>query len=127
MPLVRVSLVEGKSGDYKMKIGDVIHHAMVDKINCPQQDRFQLFTEHSKENFFCTPEYLGIKYSDNLIIIQITLNEGRSVELKKSLFQAIANGLRSALSVDIQDVFINLIEVKKENWSFGNGVAQYAS
>ena len=126
MPLVRISLIEGKSTEYKMKVGDVVHQAMVETINCPPQDKFQLITEHTKENFLCAPEYLGIAHTDDLIIIQITLNEGRTVELKKELYQAIANGLSAAISVNVQDVFISLIEVKKENWSFGNGVAQYA-
>jgi len=126
MPLVRISLLEGRSAEYKKKIGDVVHQAMVETINCPPQDRFQLITEHTKENFLCAPEYLGIPHTDDLIIIQITLNEGRTVELKKMLYQAIANGLNAAVSVSVQDVFISLVEVKKENWSFGNGVAQYA-
>ena len=126
MPLVRISLIEGRSAEYRKKIGDVVHQAMVEAINCPAQDRFQLITEHTKENFLCAPEYLGIPHTDDLIIIQITLNEGRTVELKKALYQAIASGLNAAVSVNIQDVFISLVEVKKENWSFGNGVAQYA-
>ena len=127
MPLVRISLIEGKSAEYKKKIGDVIHQAMVETINCPPQDRFQLITEHTKENYLHASEYLGIAYTDDLIIIQITLNEGRTVDLKKALYHAIANGLNTTISVSVQDVFINLIEVKKENWSFGNGVAQYAT
>lgn len=126
MPLVRISLTEGKSAEYRQKVGDVIHLAMTKTINCPPQDRFQLISEHIKENFLCAPEYLGIPHSDDLIIIQITLNEGRTVELKKALYAAIAEGLNKAVSVGIEDVFINLIEVKRENWSFGNGIAQYA-
>lgn len=126
MPLVRISLLVGRSAESKKKIGDVVHQAMVETINCPPQDRFQLITEHTKENFLCAPEYLGIPHTDDLIIIQITLNEGRTVELKKALYQAIANGLSTAVSVSVQDVFISLVEVKKENWSFGNGAAQYA-
>ena len=126
MPLVRISLIKGKSAEYKKKIGDVVHKAMVETINCPSQDKFQLITEYTKENFPYAPEYLGIAHTDDLIIIQITLNEGRTVELKKALYQAIANGLSAAISINVQDVFINLIEVKKENWSFGNGEAQYA-
>lgn len=126
MPLVRISLIEGRSAEYRKKIGDAVHQAMVEAINCPAQDRFQLITEHPKENFLCAPQYLGIPHTDDLVIIQITLNEGRTVELKKALYQAIASGINAAISVNTQDVFISLVEVKKENWSFGNGVAQYA-
>jgi phenylpyruvate tautomerase PptA (4-oxalocrotonate tautomerase family) len=127
MPLVRISLIEGKSAEYRRKAGDVVHQAMVEAINCPPQDRFQLITEHTKDNFLCAPEYLGISHTDDLIIIQITLNEGRTVELKKSLYKAIAEGLHRSVGVKPQDVFVSLVEVKKENWSFGNGVAQYAA
>lgn len=127
MPLVRISLIEGKTVEYRKTIGDVVHQAMVATINCPPQDRFQLITEHAKNNFIFAPEYLNIPHSDDLIMIQITLNEGRTAELKKALYQAIAEGLNKAISVKIQDVFINLVEVKKENWSFGNGIAQYAT
>ena len=127
MPLVRISLIEGKSAEFRRKVGDVVHQAMVGTINCPPQDRFQLITEHPKDNFLCAPEYLGIAHTDDLIVIQITLNEGRSVELKKALYLAIAAGLNKAVSIRAQDVIISLVEVKKENWSFGNGVAQYAT
>ena len=127
MPLVRISLIEGKSAEFRRKVGDVVHQAMIETINCPPQDRFQLITEHTKENFLCAPEYLGIAHTDDLIVIQITLNEGRSVELKKALYLAIVEGLNKAVPIRTQDVFVSLVEVKKENWSFGNGIAQYAT
>jgi phenylpyruvate tautomerase PptA (4-oxalocrotonate tautomerase family) len=118
--------MEGKSADYRRKIGDIVHQAMVDTINCPPQDRFQLISEHPKGTFLYAPVYLDIPHTDELVVIQITLNEGRTVELKKALYQAIAEGLQKAISLKPQDVFISLVEVKKENWSFGNGIAQYA-
>jgi 4-oxalocrotonate tautomerase len=127
VPLVRISLIAGKSAEYRRKLGDVVHQAMVEAINCPPQDRFQLITEHTKDNFLCAPEYLGIPHTDDLIIIQITLNEGRTVELKKALYMAIAAGLNKSVGVKLQDVFVSLVEVRKENWSFGNGIAQYAT
>ncbi len=126
MPLVRISLMAGRSADDRRKIGDVVHQAMVDTIKCPPQDRFQVITEHTRENFLYAPTYLDIPHTDDLVIIQITLNEGRTVELTKALYRAIADGLQKAVGVSPRDVFINLVEVKKENWSFGNGVAQYA-
>ena len=126
MPLVRISLMEGKSADYRRKIGDVVHQAMVETISCPPQDRFQLISEHAKGNFLYAPVYLDIPHTDDLVMIQITLNEGRTVELKKALYKAIAEGLQKAIGLKPQNVFISLVEVRKENWSFGNGVAQYA-
>jgi phenylpyruvate tautomerase PptA (4-oxalocrotonate tautomerase family) len=118
--------MEGKSAEYRRKIGNVVHQAMVETINCPPQDRFQVIHEHPRGNFLYAPEYLGIPHTDDLVMIQITLNEGRTVELKKALYKAIAGGLQKAIGLKPQDVFVSLVEVKKENWSFGNGVAQYA-
>ena len=87
MPLVRISLIEGKSADYRRKIGDVVHQAMVETINCPPQDRFQTISEYPKGNFLYAPVYLDIPHTDDLVMIQITLNEGRTVELKKALYK----------------------------------------
>jgi len=127
MPLVRISLMEGTSVEYRQKIGAVVHRSMVETINVPANDRFQLIAEHPKANYLYAPEYLTIPHSEKLVIIQITLNEGRTVDLKKALYRSIAMGLQQSIGLDPADVFINLVEVKKENWSFGNGVAQYAS
>ena len=90
MPLVRISVMEGKNADYRRKIGDVVHQAMVETINCPPQDRFQLISEHPQGNFLYASVYLDIPHTDDLVMIQITLNEGRTVELKKALYKAIA-------------------------------------
>lgn len=127
MPLVRISLIEGKPAEYRETIGEVVHRSMVATIGCPAQDRFQLVTEHARENFLYAPEYLGIAHSDDLVVIQITLNEGRTTELKKGLYRAIADGLALEVGLSPRDVFISLVEVKRENWSFGNGDAQYAT
>jgi len=126
MPFARIELAKGKSAAYRQTIGDVIYDAMISAINVPKNDRFQVFVEHDPNNFICDPTYLGIQRSGDCMIIQIVLNEGRTVEQKRAFYKAIADGLHSRLGVRKEDVFINLIEVKKENWSFGNGEAQYA-
>lgn len=126
MPFVRISLIEGKNSEYKQELGDIVHKSMVETINCPPLDRFQIIAEYKKSELIYDPSYLGIDRTDDIIIIQITLNEGRSLELKKALYGKIAQVLEEKLSVRPEDVFINLIEVKKENWSFGKGVASYA-
>jgi len=126
MPLARIDLVEGKSADYRRTIGEVVYDAMVNTINVPKNDRFQIITEHPAANFVADPTYLGVTRTADCIIIQITLNEGRSVELKRAFYKAIADGLHERLGISRGDVFISLVEVRKEDWSFGNGVAQYA-
>jgi 4-oxalocrotonate tautomerase len=127
MPLVRISLLEGKPESFGKTVGDAVHRAMVETISVPPQDRFQIITEHAKSNFVYDPSYLGVQRTDGLIIIQITLNQGRTVELKKALYKRIAELLHNELGVRMEDVLVNLVEVAKENWSFGNGVAQYAT
>lgn len=97
-------------------------------VGVPKDDRFQVVGEHDAENFLFDPDYLGIHRSDDLVMIQITWNEGRTVEQKKALYKAITDGLVAAkLGIRSEDVLINLVEVKKENWSYGNGVAQYVA
>lgn len=126
MPLVRIDLIEGKSAEYRKTVGEVVYDSMLATINVPKDDLFQIISEHKAENFIADPNYLGIKRTENCIIIHITLNQGRTTEQKKAFYKAIADGLHERLNVRREDVFIGLIEVSKENWSFGNGLAQYA-
>jgi 4-oxalocrotonate tautomerase len=126
MPLVRVALRRGKSDDYKKAIGDGVYKAMREAFNIPEEDRFVVVSEHSESEFQFSRTYLDIARSDDLVIIQITANNGRTVEQKKALFARIAELLSEKPGLRKEDVFVNLVEVAKENWSFGNGVAQYA-
>jgi 4-oxalocrotonate tautomerase len=125
MPLVRIDLRKGKQAAYREAISRIVHEALV-SVGVPKDDRFQVISEHDSENFVFDPNYLDIRRTEDLVIIQITWNEGRTVEQKKALYKAIADGLAATLSLRREDVFIGLVEVKKENWSLGNGVAQYA-
>ena len=127
MPLVRISLLEGKTDEYKKKIGTAVHQAMVETLNVPPLDRFQLITSHEKADFIYDPQYLNISRTDDLIIIQIALNSGRSTDLKKAFYQRVVDLLVAEVKIRPEDVLINLVEVSKENWSFGKGVAQYAT
>src|SRR5471030_1396391 len=126
MPLVRVDIKKHQDPTYAKRVGQLIYAAMHNAIGVPEHDKFQILAEHDEEHFIFDTEYLGINRTDNLVIIQITLNEGRTTEQKKLLYKTIADSLHTELSVRLEDVFISLVEVKKENWSFGNGIAQYA-
>ncbi len=125
MPLVRIDLVQGKSVEYRHSIGDVVYEAMRKTINVPENDRFQIITQHPPEELLFDRTYLGINRTDGCVFIQITMSHGRTVEQKQAFFAAIADGLHQRLQLRREDVFINLVEVEKENWSFGNGEAQY--
>src|SRR5215469_6989027 len=126
MPLVRIDLRKGKDAACRQQIARVVYDAMVG-VGVPANDRFEVVNEHDAGNFQYDPDYLGIHRTDDLVIIQITWNEGRTVEQKKLLYKTIAEGLAKSPGVRKEDVLINLVEVKKENWSFGNGEAQYAA
>lgn len=125
MPFVRIDLATGKPLDYRRGIGDVVYNALL-TINVPESDRFQVITEHARADLILDPTYLGIERSADCLFIQITLNEGRTLAQKRSLYNLIADGLHERLGMRREDVCINLIEVSKDNWSYGNGEAQYA-
>lgn len=126
MPLVRIDVRKGKDAAYRQKIGQVVYQAMVG-VGVPENDRFQIIAEHDADGFKFDPDYLGIHRTADLVMIQITWNEGRTLAQKQTLYKTIADGLQATIGLRREDVLINLIEVKKENWSFGNGVATYAA
>ena len=125
MPLVHIDLRKGKSDAHRQEVGRIVHEALV-SVGVPKDDRFQVIAEHEAANFVFDPYYLGIHRSDELVMVQITWNEGRTLEQKKALYKAIADGLAARLGLRREDVLINLVEVRRENWSFGAGIAQYA-
>jgi 4-oxalocrotonate tautomerase len=127
MPLVRISLIEGKPESHLRKISDAVHRGLVETIAIPAQDRFHIITEHNKSHFVYDPQYLNIARTDDLVIIQITLSQGRTVEVRKALYKRVVDLVSQEAGLRPEDVFINLVEVAKENWSFGNGIAQYAT
>jgi len=126
MPLVRISLMKDKPAGLGKKIGAIVYRTMLDTINVPLHDNFQVITEHDSDSLIYDSEYLNIPRTDDVVFIQITLNEGRTLEMKKLLYRALAERLDQELGLRQEDILVNLVEVKKENWSFGNGIAQYA-
>jgi phenylpyruvate tautomerase PptA (4-oxalocrotonate tautomerase family) len=126
MPIARIDLVQGKSAEYRRTVGDIVYEAMVEALKAPKDDRFQVITEHPIDGIIADENYLDIRRTQDCIFIQLTLNTGRTVEQKKAFYKAVADALHARLGLRPEDVFINLIEVQKENWSFGNGIAQYA-
>ncbi|HEY6755130.1 MAG TPA: tautomerase family protein [Pseudolabrys sp.] len=125
MPLVRIDLAKGKSAQFRKTLGDIVYKAMTDLINVPTDDKFQIITEHPPEELNYAQSYLGIEHSAGLVLIQITLTVGRTVEAKQAFYKEIAEQIHAQLGIRKEDVFINLVETAKENWSFGNGIAQY--
>jgi phenylpyruvate tautomerase PptA (4-oxalocrotonate tautomerase family) len=127
VPLVRIDLRKGKTAAYKKAIGDAIYRAMRETFTLPEEDRFMVVTEHDEDGFFYSRSYFNIDRTDNLVIIQITVTNSRNRDQKQALFARIVELLAEQPGARPQDVFINLLEVDKENWSFGNGFAQYVT
>lgn len=126
MPLVRIDLPAGRTADQREAIVDVISDALASEANVPSDDRFMILSEHGAGTLVIDPGYLGVSRTAEALVIQITLNTGRTVDVKKNLYRAIAHGLHERIGIRTEDVFISLVEVPKENWSFGRGEAQYA-
>jgi len=125
MPLVRIDIGPGHSEGFGRAVGEIVYRAMTTEISVPVDDKFQIISSHVASEINIPHSYLGIEYSAGIVFIQIILNQGRSTELKKKFYSRIAEDLHSELGMRKQDVFISLVEVSKENWSFGNGEMQY--
>ncbi len=125
MPFVQVFLKRGRSSSQLSLVSEAIHGAMVETINVPADDRFQVIQEHPPDTLVADRRYLGIERSDDVVFIQITLNVGRTLEQKRALYRAIADKLAAGPGLRREDVLISLVEVPKENWSFGNGEMSY--
>jgi 4-oxalocrotonate tautomerase len=124
MPLVRIALREGKPEAYRRTIADEVHRAIVEVASVPEFDRFQILTEHAPADLIYDANYLGIKRSDDIVMIQITLNQ-RTQPVKLAIYKAIAERLQKNPGVRPEDVLISLVPVTPEDWSFGDGKAQY--
>ena len=126
MPLTHISLRAGKPEAYRQAIFDGVYRAMRETFNVPEDDQFMTITEHNAANLRYGAVYLGVARSDDLVLIQITASNTRTLEQKKALFRRVAELLGESPGIRPEDVFVNLVEVVKENWSFGHGLAQYA-
>lgn len=125
MPFVRMDLLKGRSNEELRRISRTVHKAMTETIDVPEDDYFQVITQHDEEEFFFDPGYMNIERTKDLIYIHITMKE-RPVEKKLALYQRIAECLQKR-RIRQEDVMIIAAENVKENWSFGNGTAQLAS
>jgi phenylpyruvate tautomerase PptA (4-oxalocrotonate tautomerase family) len=126
MPLVRIDTLDGYNADQRAEIGEGVHRALIEAIGIPERDRFQVIANHAFGGLVFDPEYLGIHRTPGVVFVQITMTSGRTLDQKRALFRTIAKNLAERPGCRSEDVFVNLVEVAKENWSFGDGIAQYA-
>jgi 4-oxalocrotonate tautomerase len=125
MPIVDISMRAGKPAAYRRAVIDSFYRAMRDALGVPEGDQFITITEHEPANFRYGASYLGVARSDDLLYIRITVFDTRTTEQKKALYRRAVELLGQDPGVRPQDVFINVLEAAKENWSLGNGVASF--
>lgn len=127
MPLARIDVAAEVCDDGVAAISDVVYEAMTHTANVPAHDKFQIIHRHARDELIYPAEgYLGVTYTPGIVFIQVTWNAGRSIEVKKAFYKALAEGIHMRTGIRKEDVWINLIDVKREDWSFGNGEMQYA-
>jgi phenylpyruvate tautomerase PptA (4-oxalocrotonate tautomerase family) len=125
MPLVRVDLIQGQHSEQHIAaIGDAIQESLVETMNVPRRDRFQVITEHPRNRFHYNASYLGVERSDGIVFVQVFLSKGRTTEQKQAFYAGVARRLASA-GMRPEDLAISLVESTREDWSFGNGIAHY--
>lgn len=123
MPLARIDLIKGRPPSYRKTIGDVVYKAMVEILKAPEHDRFQVIVEHEMDDFVYDPTFFGIERSPDVVFVQLTLAEGRTLEQKRGFYKQIVDKLNQHLNLRREDVFITLIGTGRDDWSFGNGEA----
>ena len=125
MPLVRIDLIKGRGEREIAAIGAAVQEALVAVMNVPERDRFQVIAEHEPARFVYDDAYLGVKRTDGIVFIQVVLSKGRTTEQKQAFYALVARLLAEQAAVRPEDVAISIVESTREDWSFGNGVAQY--
>jgi phenylpyruvate tautomerase PptA (4-oxalocrotonate tautomerase family) len=108
MPLVRISLREGTSPDYRKALADGVHRALIEAIAIPPGDRFQVITQHPPGDLIYSPDYLGISRSDRVVFVQITLSVGRKPQQRRALFKRMSEILAESPGLRPEDLVVNL-------------------
>jgi len=127
MPLVRINLAKSVSAENVRAISHVVYDAMTGVANVPANDKFQIVTRHAEDELIYPEDgYLGVTYTPGIVFIQVTWNAGRSIDVKKAFYKAVAEGIAAKTGMRKEDVWISLVDVAREDWSFGNGEMQYA-
>lgn len=123
MPLIQISLIEGKPADYIQKVADGIHEALEKTWGIPHHDRFQLINEYKKSHFFIDKQMWDVNRTDDVIVIYIT-SIPRNQEMKQALYKELVTVLDKKVGVRAEDIFVSIVNNEKSDWSFGKGIAQ---
>jgi 4-oxalocrotonate tautomerase len=125
MPLVTIDLLQGRRPDELRAIAECVHDAMVELLEVPERDRFQIVTEHTPDTLVFSPDYLDIERSDRFVLVRVTLSTGRSTSAKQAFYRRLAELLADRAGLRSEDLAVILVENRREDWSFGRGQASY--
>ena len=125
MPLVNIDLLEGRTDEELHLIGDSVQEAMVEQLNVPARDRFQIVTQHTAATLQFDRHYLDIERSDRFVMVRVTLSAGRSTEAKSAFYRRLAELLAERTGLRTEDLAVILVENERADWSFGRGQASY--
>jgi len=127
MPIAKLHVLEGQFDEVRLdKVSSAVQRALITALGIPPEDFFQIIHVLPKEQFRHTPSFLGLNYSDDLIVLEITFISGRPKEKRLSLLKALNDAVVSAAGISPDDLLITLYETPGENISFGCGHAQRA-
>ncbi len=125
MPLVNIDLLVGRTDEELTTIAESVHDAMVEELDVPRRDRFQVITQHSSATLHFDRHYLEIQRSDRFVLVRVTLSAGRSADAKSAFYARLAELLTDRAGLRPEDLAVVLVENEREDWSFGRGVASY--
>jgi phenylpyruvate tautomerase PptA (4-oxalocrotonate tautomerase family) len=125
MPLVTIDLLEGRPPDELDAISDAVHDAMVECLEVPERDRFQIITQHQPHTLRFNRDYLDIDRSEQFVLVRITLAAGRTTGSKQAFYRRLSELLADRVGLPTGDLAVALVENSREDWSFGRGQASY--
>ena len=128
MPLAKIHVLEGRYD--KRRLGTVskaVQEALIRVLKIPSDDFFQIIHVLPRNRFLHTPSFLGLKYSDDFIVLELAFISGRPKETRLALLKKLNSRIVAGVGISPDDLMIQLTEAPGENFSFGQGLAQRAS
>lgn len=125
MPLVTIDLLEGRPAEELEAISEAVHEAMVEMLDVPERDRFQVVTQHQPQTLRFDRHYLDIDRSERFVLVRVTLSGGRATAAKQGFYRRLSELLGDRTGLRTEDLAVILVENSREDWSFGRGQANY--
>jgi 4-oxalocrotonate tautomerase len=127
MPLAKIHVLEGQYNERRLgKLSRAVQEALISVLKIPSDDFFQIIHVLPRNRFLHTPSFLGLKYSDDFIVLEVAFISGRPKETRLALLRELNARIVAGAGISPDDLMIQLVEGPGENFSFGQGLAQRA-